>query len=359
MVSPITGPTTKVTTTDGGATLYKNQRVYKQAKPVDRPLPYNAFYALRTVALNSPSRTAQSVAFSDLTAISATLQNQLRSVAYDKLKSKISDRASIGAALAELPEAVQMVSNRLLQTRRLIKAVKRGRIEEAWAVVSETYGRSVAQAYRKRTTRRRGDDWASRYLEMHFGWTPMIGDIYDSIAVLQEPIKDVRVKATATSALSTWRTVSGVPSLDYQTFDYSKGQAARYGCEVAISNPNLWLANQLGLVNPLSVAWEVVPFSFVVDWFVNVEQFLTLGTDFLGLTLKNSYSTDAAFGTEDYVYTYAPTKVRRYARFTAGRTSRSTGLILPSLSLKPAKLWGWKRAASAAALLTLLLPGKR
>jgi hypothetical protein len=33
-------------------------------------------------------------------------------------------------------------------------------------------------------------------------------------------------------------------------------------------------ANRLGLTDPVSLLWEVIPYSFVIDWFVNVGDFL-------------------------------------------------------------------------------------
>jgi hypothetical protein len=67
------------------------------------------------------------------------------------------------------------------------------------------------------------------------------------------------------------------------------------GAEVHISNPNLYLANKLGFVNPAVIAWELVPFSFVVDWFVPVGNFLSQWTDFVGLSLQNGYTTKSAY----------------------------------------------------------------
>jgi hypothetical protein len=45
----------------------------------------------------------------------------------------------------------------------------------------------------------------------------------------------------------------------------------------------------MGLTNPAVVAWELVPFSFVVDWFVNVSEFLGQFDEFIGLALDEPY----------------------------------------------------------------------
>jgi len=60
---------------------------------------------------------------------------------------------------------------------------------------------------------------------------------------------------------------------------------------VVFDSPNALLLSQLGLVNPASLAWELVPFSFVVDWFANVGDFLASFTDTVGCTLSNTAVT--------------------------------------------------------------------
>jgi hypothetical protein len=54
-----------------------------------------------------------------------------------------------------------------------------------------------------------------------------------------------------------------------------------------MDNPLLAQAANLGLTNPAALAWELVPFSFVADWFVPVGDYLNcldaaLGYSFLG-----------------------------------------------------------------------------
>lgn len=347
MVLPITGPTV-VLSPEPWLDAYRHQRKYTQAMPVDRPLDYDTRYAYMRARVNNNTYTAQAAA--GLPAWSTAEINPLTSVSYDKLKSKISDRASIGAALAELPQAVQMITNRLHQVRLLTKAIRKGRLGDAFEVLGQTYGAKAPKG--PRTFKSSKNDWASRYLEFHFGWSPMIGDIYDSIEVLQNPIKDVDVSASAKSSWRSYQWSTGTPGSDQNFWKVDGIFLVRHGLQVSVSNPNLWLANQLGLINPLQIAWEVVPFSFVVDWFVNVEQFLGLGTDFLGLVTKNGYTTKAWRGPTDQTYVHTGFNIRRYARFDVGYVERRQGITLPSLTMKPFKLWGWRRAAAAASLLT-------
>jgi len=60
-------------------------------------------------------------------------------------------------------------------------------------------------------------------------------------------------------------------------------------------NVRLWIS-ALGLNNPIAIAWEVIPFSFVVDWFLSIDKTLDsmklprdLGSPFKGVTISNMY----------------------------------------------------------------------
>ena len=65
----------------------------------------------------------------------------------------------------------------------------------------------------------------------------------------------------------------------------------RQGAMVVVNNPNLFLANKLGM-SPLAVAWDLIPWSFVVGMFFNQGQLLRNLTAYAGVTVDNaSYVT--------------------------------------------------------------------
>ncbi len=128
------------------------------------------------------------------------------------------------------------------------------------------------------------------------------------------------------------------------------------GCEVTISNPNLYLANNLGLANPAIVVWELIPFSFVVDWFVTVGQFLENGSAWLGLTVTKPYTTYGGTRlltkTDVNVYDY-PQKWSSAAKIHY--VARRLSILESAIIVKPQRLWGWQRAANAAAVTSQLV----
>jgi hypothetical protein len=63
-------------------------------------------------------------------------------------------------------------------------------------------------------------------------------------------------------------------------------QYARIRCSAEFEDSaSAWdqTAQRVGLTDPLLLAWELIPYSFVVDWFINVGEFLQASGTFQGL----------------------------------------------------------------------------
>lgn len=126
---------------------------------------------------------------------------------------------------------------------------------------------------------------SSLYLEGVFGWLPLMQDIYDAYQVLSGPLRSSPVKANASIIYS-----KSIKDTNHKlTVQTELG--ARIGAMGRMTNPNLALLGDLGLINPLAVAWDKVPYSFVVNWFLPVGAFLESLTDLVGYEVTRAYTT--------------------------------------------------------------------
>lgn len=131
---------------------------------------------------------------------------------------------------------------------------------------------------------------AEKYLEYVYGWKPLMQDIYGVIQLMKEQGKK-SLLITGTGVSRDQREVPQVTGSDWsannETILGPCKQHAVFKCKLwSRIDPNattLRTLNQLGLVNPASLAWELIPWSFVVDWFVPIGPLLSALTAPAGL----------------------------------------------------------------------------
>lgn len=112
-------------------------------------------------------------------------------------------------------------------------------------------------------------DLSGRWLELQYGWLPLIGDVYEA-AKAYESFTAVRSERITAAIGNHWKYDSSPSPLNWEANTSSFAQR-RIIAELTedISSPR-----SLGLYDPLSVVWEVLPWSFVVDWFVPIGAYL-------------------------------------------------------------------------------------
>jgi hypothetical protein len=171
-----------------------------------------------------------------------------------------------------------MIGDRAKQLLGFAKNLKRGRFGAA----ASALGLKLPKGF-KGKGKSLGDLW----LEFHFGWNPLLMDIYGGMDLISKPLSSdgpVRGRGRAKEVLH-----------DKRVFDFNNGTQhnekfvsgsfiarAELRGKTDLSNPNLDLLQNLGLLNPVSIAWELFPFSFLVDHVVGIGDFLNSFSDELG-----------------------------------------------------------------------------
>jgi hypothetical protein len=144
------------------------------------------------------------------------------------------------------------------------------------------------------------------------------------------------------------------PGMPTTTRTFTGRGRVTYSAGVDIANPNLWLANRMGVINPAVVAWDLVPWSFVVNMFVNVNAVLGSFTDLVGLNLTNvSVTKSYTLLQEEVVYTKWSEHEAYYASSSVvgkGRSRTSGSIPKPSLRLRLPNV-NFELMAIASALL--------
>jgi hypothetical protein len=290
MVAPVTGPFSKLVTAlmppNGGyrpVWLHDSKTWYRQRRPYNLPLSFSRERKLIS-CVNTAREYYQSKAYETRYG-NANAKSNAHNEAYTRFIAKIKpDQAELGAALGERKSALEMIAKRGLQFTSFLRAVKRFRFGDA----AKALGLSRAQV--PKGLRAKGRAFSSNVLEYSFGWAPLVGDIGNAVETLQKGVPPSLVRGRATERFA--ESFVGLEGVNTKTHTIRQTIGVQYGAKVLVSNPNLFLANQLGFVNPVAVVWELIPFSFLVDYVVNVSDFLNSFTDLWGVSLIDQYATE-------------------------------------------------------------------
>lgn len=127
--------------------------------------------------------------------------------------------------------------------------------------------------------------WANEWLQLKYGWKPLLSSVYGAANELLEHaelLSHARGKATLSETRKGTRTVgyfdvSGVSNYTCHDVVIADSSKVKNACliDVTVGPPNaLQGAARWTSLNPLSIAWELTPYSFVVDWFLDVGSYL-------------------------------------------------------------------------------------
>lgn len=281
------------------------------------------------------------------------VRDKCREKFVDATRSGVSSQ--LGAAMGEWRQSASMTGNRLGQLTEAARALRRGRPFEFFEALGQLH-KAPRNTPKKSKPEKAGDLW----LEYWFGWVPLVSDIYSSVKILEGSVQvPVKVKVRHSSLNSLYDTSSNHGTGNNQwryreKFRYKT--RCQMGVKLRVTNPNLYRASQLGLVNPASVAWELIPFSFVIDWFYPVGAFLSSWTDTLGLTFEDAYTTSSSHYTEGNTLMESnfPDSIWRHqADWTSKAFYVNRELGIPSYSLQSREFRGISltRGATACSLL--------
>lgn len=207
---------------------------------------------------------------------------------------------NMAVSAAELGRSMDLIGSTASRLGTAFMALRRFNVPAAFRALGAGSGphyRSLTrrainarrQAYRSGDVTEGGLKFASgAWLEIKYGWKPLLGEVYAASEALgRAQVKSdptvVRTRAAAkaeTGLVESWTgtvkgNLRGKRKVSLRMTTYSR-----------IDSPAARSAAGLGLTNPLSVAWELMPFSFVIDWFVPVGQYIdsldaTQGTKFM------------------------------------------------------------------------------
>lgn len=362
MTEPVTGPFTKHVEEPH---LWEHQVGYRQKPPYTLQLAFSR-ELVRTINVGAGGNVLASRAVLFLRDIHDNLSGSSYDRAYARLVGKLGETASMGVNLVQWKQADRMIRHRATTLSRFSDALKnRNPIGVAVSLgISVKKAREVMKPYLKKDKYGYHRAQANLWLEFWFGWKPLLNDIFGALDILTGELPSKPLRGSA-SFSTPYGFDTGAPATEFLV-GTAYGRV-KVGCNVKVKNPNLRLLQQLGLLNPATVLWDAIPWSFVLGWILTVDLVLNSWTAFAGLDVSKVFVVKSVSYRGEMRWhpcvACPPDQQEIYKTWInlldGGKKSRvlSTSVPLPSLRVK--KLgFAPARALTAISLLIQKLPKK-
>jgi hypothetical protein len=202
--------------------------------------------------------------------------------------------ANLAQDFAQIGQTTRLLGDNAKKIAKSFRALRRGNIPEAIDTLF---------AGRRRRFRRGGGpdytmDLANQWLELQYGWKPLLQDIHGAFQAMSNlaVARQGFVARVAASGTATSRTRSTFTPWDTSINAVgetviSQTSRCKMTLRFRIASPLQSFLHQTGFANPINLGWEILPFSFVVDWFLPIGPFLETLTAWNGLEFIDGSQT--------------------------------------------------------------------
>lgn len=202
-----------------------------------------------------------------------------------KSLNKIADqKANMSENLATFGQTVRLLTDPIKGVISLTQKLRADK--DIWPLIKQSYRAWARGKVAKKLT--------DPYLAYVYGVVPLLQDIHGILELAQSQSKQPLLFHGSATARRTYN------ASDFGKWNptYDRGEWWTGNSTESRTRTTLWaklsdefsgtrVLNQLGLVNPASLVWELVPYSFVIDWLLPVGPVLSAltapaGLDFVG-----------------------------------------------------------------------------
>lgn len=186
-------------------------------------------------------------------------------------------KVNLGVAFAEAQQTADLVGSVASRIGKSYNALQKGNFRQA----ANALGVNPRLAPRN-------------WLELQYGWKPLLSDVYGATQALQTAPRDgwiVSVKGAERESLNdSWVYTSGVTAA--MEWEQRGFRGAFVRLDYTPGNTFFNALSSVGMTNPLEVLWEKVPYSFVVDWFYPIGDWLSSMDAAYGFIFKSGSSSE-------------------------------------------------------------------
>lgn len=211
--------------------------------------------------------------------------------------------------IAELSKTYTMLKNPFREALNLVRKTRK-------VLSGKTLRAMIARGKKVYGGTRLPDAASGVYLEWRYGWNPLLRSIDDTCHAIAENMNQTKRRFTgrgyasgedhqSKSAVSYWNPLSCSNGGMKNEAITDKSQRVTWRAGV-LAEGYLSSASNLGVsfADVPSTAWELVPYSFVVDWFVGVGDWISAHRPTPGFSYLASWLTVLDESTTTYTFHY-------------------------------------------------------
>lgn len=191
----------------------------------------------------------------------------VRLACFDKLADAVRGGLDLSVDIAEAGQARQMIG----KTFKLLNFVRS--IPELGPLLRRAANHARDGRLGRESAKSLGHQIADRWLEFQYGWKPLLSSIYGAADEAQRMVLNKIQNFSVNASIPM-----GAPDSQFIRDITLKGtdrynQALKQSCRISISMEiptDRWNLDRWTSLNPVSIAWELAPYSYVVDWLYDI-----------------------------------------------------------------------------------------
>jgi len=285
----------------------------------------------------------------------------------DAIANIDSNASQILVTLAEAKKTLRLLDDTALAAKRLNKTfghiLRKKGVNPNWSPARLARWKKTA---RKQAVKAAANAW----LTYRYGMRPLVFDVKNIIeSASKKPNLRFTAKASATFEARSDDTIDTNLDTTRWTAQREAMQSRQITCGIVceVRNPFYGYVQHYGLDDIFEAAWELVPYSFVVDWFSKVGTAFDIMPSTLGVDVKGHWTVHRVRYSMRNVFSGSPlqgavnTTVsgQGFATLYDERVERETGYGSPDLSILPlfkgTLKMDWKKTVDLFALASKFL----
>lgn len=263
-----------------------------------------------------------------------------------KLRNRVAGSSfDVGVFTGEMKESCGMIYNAARRIGGALYAVKRRDL--GWAARILTQGTD-----REKLVNRKNP--ARNWLELQYGWLPLLSDAEEGAKFLAHALNVPLQRVVRVSERSNGY---ALPNATVEANWTTEGSYSKYSRRIKAIMKESEVQQLTGLVDPLTLAWELLPYSFVVDWFIPIGNYLQGRGLASRLTATYVISSKAEYFLGNFkpragslTSTNGPVRTSSKGVSLTRTVTQSLEVPLPK-AIELGSVLSWKRAANAVSLL--------